>query len=330
MARGTEGLILMYHRVAEEKSDPWALCVSPGHFREQLEILKKFCNVMQMRDFICDWSNGDLRRHSVVITFDDGYADVLWNARPIFMELETPATIFLVSGLLGDSREYWSDELEHYLLQPGKLPAVFELEVDQETIKWDLGESANYTETAFLQHQGWKALEEPPTSRHGLFFFLWQRIRPLSDDDRKRVLDKISRWAGVDRKARATHRILSADEVLKISEGGLVEVGSHTHTHPQLSGLSKEAQREEMLHSKLSLEELTGTAVTSFAYPYGWHGDYTPESVLLARESGFTSGCTTIAGAVNRNMDEFQLPRMHVGDWNGEEFEENLRKWFEA
>ena len=29
--------ILLYHRIAEEPFDPWALAVSPTHFNEQME-----------------------------------------------------------------------------------------------------------------------------------------------------------------------------------------------------------------------------------------------------------------------------------------------------
>ena len=28
--------VLMYHRIARESQDPWNLCVTPGHFAEQM------------------------------------------------------------------------------------------------------------------------------------------------------------------------------------------------------------------------------------------------------------------------------------------------------
>lgn len=48
-----------------------------------------------------------------------------------------------------------------------------------------------------------------------------------------------------------------------------MEVGSHSHRHLALKNLTKEQQREEVTQSKQRLQNITGAAVYSFAYPYG-------------------------------------------------------------
>ena len=35
------GLILIYHRVAEDPVDPWRLCVTPDNFARHMEVLRK-------------------------------------------------------------------------------------------------------------------------------------------------------------------------------------------------------------------------------------------------------------------------------------------------
>jgi peptidoglycan/xylan/chitin deacetylase (PgdA/CDA1 family) len=59
------------------------------------------------------------------------------------------------------------------------------------------------------------------------------------------------------------------NEVVQLADGPLVEVGSHTVTHPVLSKLSTASQWEEIQTTKAFLEKLMGCPITSFAYPFG-------------------------------------------------------------
>jgi peptidoglycan/xylan/chitin deacetylase (PgdA/CDA1 family) len=91
-------LVLMYHRVNTLRPDPWTTSVSPAHFVEHMEMLR----ALSIRP---------------VITFDDGYADNFEHARPILERFDMPATIFVISGMVGSPYEMWWDELERQHLQ---------------------------------------------------------------------------------------------------------------------------------------------------------------------------------------------------------------------
>ena len=67
-----------------------------------------------------------------MITFDDGYADVLHHAKPLLERHSVPATVFVATGAIGQRREFWWDELGGLFLQPGTLPEELELTVDEE------------------------------------------------------------------------------------------------------------------------------------------------------------------------------------------------------
>jgi peptidoglycan/xylan/chitin deacetylase (PgdA/CDA1 family) len=97
----------------------------------------------------------------------------------------------------------------------------------------------------------------------------------MADDERQKVLNELRAWAGAGEIGRASHPALSRDQIIELAESGLVEVGSHSVTHPIFSKLSMSAQREEVQRSKSTLEEILGRPVTSFAYPFGSKSDYT-------------------------------------------------------
>ena len=49
---------------------------------------------------------------SVAVTFDDGYADNLYEAARLLKRYDTPATFFITTGYIGTGYEFWWDELE--------------------------------------------------------------------------------------------------------------------------------------------------------------------------------------------------------------------------
>ena len=324
---GPRSVILMYHRIAEVDSDPWSLCVTPRHFAEHLEVLRKRGRTIQVRQLAESLENGKVPRRSVVVTFDDGYADNLYNAKPLLEHYDVRATVFLVTSYVGLKQEFWWDELERLLLQPGRLPETLRLTINGSTYHWELGEAVRYSEDAYLSHRSWRTWEDAPSSRHSLYFSLWRLLRPLPESERRAVLDKLLAWAGAEPAARSTHRALSREEVLVLARQGLIEIGSHTMTHPLLSTCPSTAQREEIQRSKAELEEVLGCPVTSFAYPYG---DYTGETIALVREAGFACACSTSAAVVGPGTDRFQLPRVQVHDWSREEFAGQLSMWLDG
>lgn len=322
-----KALILMYHRVAEPATDPWSLSVAPRHFEEHLQVLQRFANPVRVRELSASLKNGataELPR--VCVTFDDGYSDNFYCANRLLERYDVPATVFLATGYLGSEREYWWDELDHLFLQPGPLPSTLNLVLNSEALSWNLGDAANYDETAFQRHRGWKAEQDPPTTRQTLYRSVWQAMQRMGDDGQQKVLDELARWSGVDLTCRLACRPMTPDEVRTLSKGGLIELGAHTETHPVLSLLSRDSQREEIQRSKTRVEDLVGSPISSFAYPYG---DYNEESVAILRENRFDSACSTLPGLVQSDTHPFRLPRVHIGDWGGEELESRLTTWLE-
>ncbi len=321
-------LILFYHRVAELPSDPQLLCVTPERFSQHLEILRKFGRTMRLQELDHALREGKVPDRTLIVTFDDGYADNLYNAKPLLEHYDVPATVFVTSGYIGKESEFWWDELDRLLLQPITLPKTLCMNINGSPFRWELGEASQYTEDCCWRYHRWNVeVKDNPSSRHGLYRSLCQLLHPLPEEKRREAINELLAWADADLKGRATHRVLSTDEVLQLAEGGLVEVGSHTATHPVLSALPMDVQWEEIRGSKARLEEILGHPIYSFAYPYGTPSDYTEETAALVQKSGFRLACSNFPGVIRRGTDSFQLPRLLVRDWDEAEFTSRLRRW---
>jgi len=320
------GIILLYHRVGELASDPQLLTVRPQHFAEHLEIVKKKCSPVSLKELVGGLKHRRLPEHPVVITFDDGYADNLVNAKPLLQRYGVPATVFVTAGYVGSSREFWWDEIERLILAPAFLPETLQLDgLNGRSLIWELGKEDPHQADGY---QSWNVqLSENTTPRHTLYRSLCELLRPLPEQSRVDILEYIQKWAGVGSAGRSSHLPLTSDELTRLDQGGLVEIGAHTCTHALLSSLSKAEQKEEVQYSKKLLEEILGHAVSSFAYPFGGRVDYNAETIEVVRQAGFELACANFPGTIWRRSDCFQLPRLLVRDWNGATFESWLSEW---
>ncbi|MBA2459324.1 MAG: polysaccharide deacetylase family protein [Gemmatimonadales bacterium] len=327
---GRQAVILVYHRVAELRSDPWSLAVTTDHFAQHLEVLRRRVRPMGLGPLVNALRDGDLPRGAAAVTFDDGYADNLHRAKPLLERYEVPATVFVTTGAIGAGREFWWDELDRVFLQPGVLARELCVTIDGRTHAWNLGEAANYSEDSARGHRSWRAQEPAPTPRHEVYQSLCSRLRTLAADDQQQVLRQLQVWTGVEPACRPSHRTLSGDEVVTLAQGGLLDVGAHTVTHPALAHLPAASQRQEIEQSKADLEMLLGRPVTSFAYPFGGRSDYTGATVSMVRAAGFTSACSTSGGTVRPSTAPYRLPRLYVPDCDGEQFAHLLSRWLPA
>ena len=109
-------VVLIYHRVKDLEVDTQMLAVSPNHFEKQIEYLKANYKILSLQELISCLNKKRIPNKSVVITFDDGYADNLHEAAPVLVKYNIPATIFISSGMIDSNLEFWWDSLEYIFL----------------------------------------------------------------------------------------------------------------------------------------------------------------------------------------------------------------------
>ncbi len=96
--------VLMYHRVGPILSSQPAitqrLTVSPGVFAAQMTWLHAhgYHAVTPLHAFEALEYGRPLPSKPVMITFDDGYRDILWHAAAVLHRLHMPATAYIITG----------------------------------------------------------------------------------------------------------------------------------------------------------------------------------------------------------------------------------------
>jgi peptidoglycan/xylan/chitin deacetylase (PgdA/CDA1 family) len=317
--------ILIYHRVTELAHDPQLLAVHPDHFAGHLEeIRKKNWDIVDLQVLISALRSGEKCDNLVAITFDDGYADNFLNANPILEKYAAPATVFVTTKKVDTQVEFWWDELERIFLDSAHLPDELYIEAQKRLFHF-LG--FNSKEKA-LNYRGWNVLNEKNLdTRQKAYLSFCDLFNHVDSIQRNELLILLREWAGLSETGRPCNRALTATELKRFSFSGLVNIGSHTCSHSHLAQLSEGLQIDELFESKKFLESCISQPINRFSYPFGGRKDYSANTARLVKQAGYELACSNFPGRIRKNVDQFQLPRFIVRDWDRKTFRDNLARW---
>ena len=322
-------VILMYHRVIQTEDDPEKLSVTPKYFAEHLEVLRKYARPTALQDLLRALQKNRIQPGMAAVTFDDGYANNLYEAKPLLERYDIPATVFVTTGYLELQGRFWQRALARLLLPPRALPNKLHLNIEGLDRQWELEDASGIGQESDSECNASEnaAVESRSTSRQSLYDSLCQLLADLSVTNRNQLLRELFAWARMGLNVDDVSRPMTADELIRLSDGNLVEIGSHTVTHRVLAEMPADLQRSELMQSKAQLEDILGRPVTNFAYPYGKRSDYTEQTVRLVKETGYMSACSAFPGVVRKRANLHELPRFAVHDWDGETYQRHLASW---
>jgi peptidoglycan/xylan/chitin deacetylase (PgdA/CDA1 family) len=121
-------------------------------------------------------------------------------------------------------------------------------------------------------------------------------------------------WPGIDQWAATPHaaelQAMTWGDLRALTASGW-EIGSHTCSHPRLSGLEEAEMHRELVASRAVCERELGAPCRSLAYPFG-------DSDARVRAAAAAAGYEAAAGlgAKAPGGDRYEWPR--VGVWHGE------------
>lgn len=285
--------ILFYHGVAEKPNPLIEIeSISINNFISQLKYIQKYYQVISIEDFYERYLNSNFDGHEIVLTFDDGYRNILTNALPILCEFKFPFSVFLTTNNISNQ-------------------SLFPTTIARLII---LGSSLKDIEIPFLKQKcRLSSLEERIIFSNSISKYL--KCLPLHEV--KIIIEELITQLPSGEMEELRKRYNSVEpmnwnEAVKLSCESLVSMGSHCIDH--ICCHDKQSDDEIYKQLKLSRDTIIQKIKCKcdiLSYP---NGNYTQISNNIAKEVGYKFALSTKRESILKNNEkEWNIfPRLYV------------------
>ncbi len=292
-------MILMYHGVSSKKQFKINARHLPARqFERHLIYFKKNFNIVSLEE-ICRMQIDRIKteKHTIALTFDDGFMNNYTVALPLLIQYKIPATFFICGCSIQD---------ENYIHPFDLLDIVSSTTGD---------EKISIAGQAFIIGKKYQLVNicngiPAYDFLNSLSFNVWQNTL------KKFVLDYVTnaKIAEIDNEA---FKLMSKQTLHQMSNADYASIGSHSYDHINLTQLSEEEILNQLKESKKILKHHSGKRITAIAFPSGY---YNAKVIELAKDAGYEY--LIAAGDVDQVHMKDIFPR--IGIMSGASFAFNI------
>lgn len=250
--------IVVYHGICRKDHTRFSpVFLKQRTLDAQLRFFKKHFDVVSLDDFFQHKFSS--QRFTVCLSFDDGLANNLDHVLPLLEQYQLPAVFFITGVREAGYDILWNDFL-NIISKYG--PAKLEYK------------GYSYTKNRFGRYVDDKNIA------------LAERLRGEDFEAKKEMMELLTPLAGFrnDPADDEYWRLLTNEQIKKLSESPWVTIGSHGYFHNDLAKIEIDKADQELVRSKQYLERLTGKETRSIAFPYG---SYSPAVKTAAIKAGY-------------------------------------------
>jgi peptidoglycan/xylan/chitin deacetylase (PgdA/CDA1 family) len=286
---GPAAAILMYHSVlpdpAAQADSLGGIIHSEAEFRAQMELLAREFHPLSLDNIVKRFRAGeDLPKRSVVVTFDDGYADNYEVAMPILDRFSIPAVFYATVDCVENKKLPWPSRLR-FAFRNTKLTAWS----DPLSKSWNLSD---------------------PPHREQAYLTACDACCQLSGPAQEEFVEHIEQELNVCLPLELRSLMMTYDQLRGLARHGHI-VGSHTMTHPNMAQLKPEDAHFELADSKQRLELQLGMPINHFSYPCpALSPHWSEQTVEQSRTIGYQTAVTTDSGLTRRGDRLLCLKRL--------------------
>ena len=238
----------------------------------------------------------------VSFTLDDGYADNLTDALPIFERHSVPFAIYVSTGLIDHELILWWQYLEDVIRE-------------HDTFSWVVEDRRHYLASG------------SSAQKHHAYERAYWELRKLSNDQQRHTIETLVADYGIDVARSCQATALGWSQLRELADHPLATIGAHTVSHRALAKLTPDEVRHELGHSRDIIEERLGVEVRHACYPFGDRGSAAAREFAIAGGLGFATATTTRKGVLvaEHRHHLHALPRISLnGDYQETRYTEAL------
>ncbi len=271
-AYGGLGVVFTLHRVVE----PGRPVLWPGYeihadvLDEMLtRVRRSGWQAVSMDEVHRRLSGGEKGGRFVSFTLDDGYADALRLALPVFRRHGTPFCVYVSTGLVERSVFYWWGGLA-------------DLVAANDRIEW---KGAGGEAPRVLAAGSWEEKQRA-----------YAALNDLCDRAGPEATRELLGAYRVDWRAAMDRNALTVAQTRQLAADPLATIGAHGLAHERLARMSDAEAWRELAEGRRILEGWIGREVRHVAYPFGGRDACGPREFELAKSAGYATGVTTRRG----------------------------------
>ena len=282
-ARGAR--IIVYHGICQTHHTRFnSIFLKLKTFKAHLQFYKKYFHVISLNDFYNQQFNKE--RFNICISFDDGFANNYKYVLPLIEKYQVPATFFVTAIRDAGYDILWNDVLA---LSKKNGPAVLQF-YNQPFYKNRYGDYVSKLDGKYLRD-----------------------LLRADDFDKKAEMIKLleEKMSFRNKKKEEDYWLqMTKEEIKMLSQSQWVTIGCHGYYHNDLSKISIDKSKDEIISSKKFIENAIGKEIDAIAFPYG---AYSQNVVMESKAAGFAKLLAT----------DFLFPENHADDLMRERFTVN-------
>ena len=236
-----ELLTVLFHQVNDNPLTFYP-AVPTKVYQETCLFLAKYYEIIHFSE-VENYYKSNPTKPAAIITFDDGMYDIVEHVLPFMEKHQLKFNINIDTEILET-----------------KLPQDFLRVYD---ILNSTKKISSYLDADFIE-KPIKINHDLPIETENEFTAV---LSKLSNDKKRAFTMTMHEKLGM--KTENYSRVISKEELEKLANNKLIEIGSHSHTHAVLTQIPSQDVHFELTHSKKQLENIMNKKIEVIAYPNG-------------------------------------------------------------